>query len=92
MNPHHNLSEFYTIQLDSQAEQGGGGGSGGGGGGGNNTNSPPKTVKVAGAGIWWINDTWTIAGEQGGRPYWRRNGNKTDCLAWTSAKRFVLCS
>ena len=24
----------------------------------------PKTMKVSGAGIWWCNDTWTLAGER----------------------------
>ena len=46
----------------------------------------PKTIKVSGAGIWWCNDTWTLAGEQAGRPYWRRNGNRTDCIAWNAGK------
>ena len=43
---------------------------------------PPQTVNVTGAGIEFINDTWTLAGEQNGRPYWRRNGNDGDCLAF----------
>ena len=43
---------------------------------------PPQAVNVTGAGIEFINDTWTLAGEQNGRPYWRRNGNDGDCLAF----------
>ena len=53
------------------------------------TGPPPETVTVSGAGIWWINDDWILAGEQDGRPYWRRRGNQGDCLAWNSSRRFV---
>ena len=55
----------------------------------NGTAPLPKTITISGAGVWWINDAWILAGEQDGRPYWRRRGNPTDCLAWNSSQRFV---
>jgi len=62
----------------------------GGGGGGSSVASsaaaPPQTVKVSGAGIWWCNDSWNLAGTKDGRPYWRRSGNPGDCLAYMPAK------
>jgi len=47
----------------------------------------PDKIVVAGGGIWWVNDTWSLDGQANGRPRWCRNGNGVDKLAFVTDHR-----